>query len=68
MNDTVIITLGLVTLVLIGGAFIAYMFNTNRIIREQEKEIARLQTALRRKEKPTTISEIKQKHPEFGGF
>ena len=69
MNDNTIIILALIALGIIIIAFVGYMITTNSIIRGQEKEIGRLQTALKRTEnKPETISDIRRKYPEFGDF
>lgn len=69
MNDTIITILGLCTVVIIVIGFIGYTINTNRIIKEQEKEIAQLKTTIKRYEQKEPLYIIKDgKNPEFGGF
>lgn len=61
--------LGLVAVVIIAIGFILYAIMTNRIIREQEKEIASLKTKLKREKQKEPLYIIKDgKNPEFGGF
>ena len=69
MNNTVIITLCLIVLCILTISLIGYMITTTSIIREQEKEIAQLKTALKRAEqKPERLSDIRRKYPQFGDF
>lgn len=69
MYNTTIIVLGIIAIVIVIVAFICYGITTNRIIREQEKEIARLETQLRREKQRETLYIIQDgKNPKFGGF
>ena len=61
--------IGLVLIILITLAFIGYSAATNRIIRSQEKEIARLQTQLKRERRKEPLTIIQDgKNPKFGDF
>ena len=61
--------LGLVLVVLITIIFIGYSIVTNRIIRSQEKEIAQLQTQLKRQSQRETLHIVQDgRHPKFGDF
>ena len=69
MNDTVLVVLGIFSIVVILSGFAGYMVNTNKIIKEQEKEIAQLRTALKRHEQRETLYIIKDgRKPQFGEF
>ena len=49
--------------------FFGYKATTNKIIKEQEKEIARLRTQLKREKQRETLQVISNgKNPKFGGF
>lgn len=69
MNNATVIVLCLIVVLVIIVSFVGYMITTNRIIKEQERDIARLQTALKRTEnRPETLSDIRRKYPQFGDF
>lgn len=68
MSDTFLHTLFFIALFVIAVGFIGYAVTTSKIIKEQEKEIAKLQTALKRREQQATVSEIKHSTLDFGNF
>ena len=64
-----ILILGLVLTIVITLVFIGYSVTTNKIIRSQEKEIARLQTQLKRERQKEPLTIIQDgKNPKFGDF
>ena len=69
MSNSFIIVLSIVILILVIFSFIGYMFVTNKIIREQEKEIAGLKTQLKRERQRERLQVVTDgRHPKFGGF
>ena len=48
MNDTMFLIFGLILVFTLIGSFIAYKIITDKIIRDQEREIAKLKTENRR--------------------
>ena len=61
--------LGLILVILIVIAFIGYSIITNKIIQGQEKEIAQLQTQIKRMEQRESLEILVDGHnPKFGDF
>lgn len=61
--------LGLILVILTITAFIGYSIITNKIIHSQEKEIAQLQTQIKRLEQREPIEPLANRHsPKFGNF
>lgn len=69
MYNTALIILSIIAVVIVTISFICYGITTNQIIREQEKEIARLNTQLKRERQRETLYIVQDgKNPKFGGF
>ena len=69
MNNTFILILFFITVTVILVGFIGYAVTTSKIIKKQEKEIARLQTLLKRREQQATVSTIQYSDTiEFENF
>ena len=69
MNNTFILILFFIAITVIIVGFIGYAVTTSRIIKGQEKEIARLQTLLKRREQQATVSTIQDSDTvEFENF
>ena len=69
MTNTVFSILGIIGVFVILVGFIVYAINTNQIIRSQEKEIAKLKTALKRQEQKEPLYIVQDgRNAKFGGF
>ena len=64
-----VVILGMVFCFLLLIVFLSYKSYVNKIIRKQEKEIARLQTELQRERRREHLEVIRDgRNPKFGGF
>lgn len=69
MNNPIFPILGFIAILIILLGFIIYSINTNKIIREQEKEIARLKTTIKRYEHKEPLYIVQDgRKPKFGDF
>lgn len=69
MTNSILPIFGLIATIAILIGFILYSINTTKIIREQEKEITKLKSLLKKQEERETLYIIKDgRNPEFGGF
>ena len=69
MADTVFLIFSMVALTVVILGFIAYMLNTNRIIKSQEQEITQLKRALHNERiSNKEQAYITPKKPKFGDF
>lgn len=69
MTNTTLVICCVVALVIVIIGFIGYSIYTSHIIKDQEREIAKLKTTIKRYEQRGTVYiERDGKNPQFGGF
>jgi len=69
MTDVIFTVFCFIVVLVILLGFIIYAATTNRIIKEQEREIVKLKTTLKRQEQKEPLYIVQDgRHPKFGGF